>query len=254
MKRLLATLLAIFAIATLSAQPHGSHHSHGNHHGTPTPPPPPSPTIVVEAQRGETFQVYIDGDLVNAMPQSQVVASCLGGRNSEVIVVLHQPARKAATIQVAATPQGTPVTVVYDNRQQLLRLVSQPSRPTTPAPPAPNTHPNPPAPNTPPMIVEHRTPVSDAWVSDMISLIKKQPFDSEKLATAKSLLGNPQPFTVSQISRITQTLDFSSSQVDFLKAAYSHCYDPENYERAIAILKHSSDRKKVRNHISFPRH
>ena len=115
-------------------------------------------------------------------------------------------------------------------------------------------HVTPPTPPTPPSInppaIEEPAIASDQWVDEMVDILKGQSFDSEKLNTAKGLLNNGLPLTASQIARIAQTLDFASSQVDFLKAAYSHCYDPQNYERALSVLTFSSDRETVRNYIS----
>ena len=254
MKKLFLTLFAVLSLATLSAQPHGNRH---NNHGSVPPPPPATPSIIVEAQQGETFQVYVNGDLVNNVPKNQVVVDQLDNQMQDIIVVLNHPARKAGIIQAYASVEGTPVTVSYDprNRRMFLYTNRQSVAPGGPhhsvTPPTPSTHPTrttPPMPPAPPVVEEPAT-VSDAWVDEMVSIIEAQSFDNEKLVTAKGLLTNGRPFTVDQIVRITRTMTFASSQVDFLKAAYIHCIDRENYERALAILTFSSDRQKVRKYI-----
>lgn len=245
MKKLLLTLLSLLSLSTLSAQPRGSHASIQT-------PPPATPSIVFESRYGETFQVYLNGDLMNNVPRTQVVVDNLDGYMQEAIVVLTHPARKAAIIQVFATLEGTPVFVNYDDQNQQLSLQTthrddyiyddgQPAvmPPATSIPPTPPVI-EPPAPAT----------VSDAWVDEMIVLINRQSFDKEKLTTARGLLSNGLPFTAAQIARITGTMTFGSTQVDFLKDAYLHCYDPENYEHALAVLTFSSDRQKVRTYIA----
>ena len=255
MKRLtLITVLLLIGL-TLSAQPRGKHHRHN-----PMAPRHATPSILVQAQQGEMFQVYVDGDLVNQVPMAEVLIDRLDTRLHDIIVVLTHPARKAAATQLYAALDPVPTLVVdYDmQRQQMLLFSSQnpgippqqgqrphhhilPTPPTLPADPA-----------IPPqgIAVDEPATVSDQWVDEMVALINNQSFDSEKLSTAKGLLSNGKPFTAAQIARIGQTLEFNSSQVDFLKAAHSHCIDPENYERALAILSFSSDRQTLRDYIN----
>lgn len=241
MKKNILTILLVFTLTTLSAQPRSGI----------MPPPPATPSIVVESRHGEVFQVYINGDLMNNAPRTQVIVDNLDGYMQEVIVVLSHPARKAAILQAFATQEGTIVLVDYDVRSQRLNLHA-PQQDAylygeQPVVTPPTVH----MPTTPPVVVPQQpVTVSDAWVDEMIELINRQSFDKEKLATARGLLSNGLPFTTTQIARIATTMTFSSAQVDFLKDAYLHCYDRENYERALAILTFSSDRQKVRTYIA----
>ena len=259
MKKLGFLITALLLVGSLSAQHHGNH-SH-NPHGS-FPPPPQAPSILVQAQNRETFQVYVDGDLINNVPNSEILINNLDTRLHEVVVILTPPARKAAVTHLYAATPPPIITVSYDmRRQQMLLYNSQtggnypgnghdphhggnhwPGHVTPPTPPTPPSI-NPPA-------IEEPAIASDQWVDEMVDILKGQSFDSEKLNTAKGLLNNGLPLTASQIARIAQTLDFASSQVDFLKTAYSHCYDPQNYERALSVLTFSSDRETVRNYIS----
>ena len=196
--------------------------------------------------------MYVDGDLINNVPNQEVLVSNLDTRLHEVVVVLTHPARKAAVTQLYATAPSPIILVSYDmHRQQMLLYAPQVGDNS----PRHGQHHHqssfsiPPTPPTPPIIEEPVT-ASDQWVDEMVAILKGQSFDSEKLSTAKGLLNNGLPLTASQIARIAQTFDFGSSQVDFLKAAYSHCFDPQNYERALAILTFSSDRESVRTFIN----
>ena len=252
MKKFTSILITLLLVSTLAAQTHGTHNH--NPHGT-FPPPPQAPSILVQSQNHETFQVYIDGDLINNVPNSEVLISNLDTRLHEVIVVLAHPAHKAAATQLYAATPSPIVTVSYDMRRQQMLLYSSQTSGNYPG----NGH-NPhhgsnywhghDTPSVTPPVIDEPVTVSDPWVDEMVDIIKGQSFDSEKLTTAKGLLNNGLPLTASQIARIAQTLDFGSSPVDFLKAAYSHCYDPQNYERALAVLTFSSDRETVRTFIN----
>ena len=240
----------LLASITLSAQTHGTrnHNPHGSF-----PPPPQAPSILVQSQNHETFQVYVDGDLINNIPNQEVLVNNLDSRLHEVVVVLTHPARKAAVTQLYASTPSPIILVSYDmHRQQMLLYAPQVGDNS----PRHGHHHHqsslitPPTPPTPPIVIDEPVTASDQWVDEMVAILKGQSFDSEKLNTAKGLLNNGLPLTASQIARIAQTFDFGSSQVDFLKAAYSHCFDPQNYERALAILTFSSDRESVRTFIS----
>ena len=256
MKKLTLILTALLLVATLSAQPGSSHNR--NPHGT-FPAPPQAPSILVQAQNHEIFQVYIDGDLVNNVPNSEVLINNLDSRLHEVVVILTHPAHKAAATQLYAATPSPIITVSYDmRRQQMLLYSSQATgnysgqgygnRPhhhhgTPPTPPTPSSA------NVPAPSMTNPAVVADQWVDEMVAIIKSQSFDSEKLSTAKGLLSNGQLFTSSQIARIAKELGFNNSQVDFIKAAYPSCSDPQNYERVLSILTFSSDREAVRAFI-----
>ncbi len=252
MKKITLLFATLLLVNTMVAQPHGTHNK--NPRGT-FPPPPQAPSILVQSQNHETFQVYIDGDLVNNVPNSEVLINNLDTRLHEVIVVLAHPAHKAAATQLYADTPSPIVTISYDmRRQQMLLYTSQtggnhPGNGRNPHHGGNHRHGHD-SPSVTPPVIEEPTTVSDQWVDEMVTILKGQSFDSEKLNTAKGLLNNGLPITASQIARIAQTFDFGSSQVDFLKAAYSHCYDPQNYERALSVLTFSSDRETVRNYIS----
>ena len=255
MKRLFLLTLALALTGTLAAQRHGNRH-------TTTPRVVPTPSIIVQAQQAESFYVYLNGNLVNDVPLTQVVIDRLDNNLQQIIVVLNHPARKAVALEVYADLNGTPVTVSYSRRNDQLTLTAPET--SLPRPSGhqhaghqhghkPNTEVvivNPPAPPVPPtVVVEEPLTVSDEWVTEMVGVLNNQSFDSEKSTTARGLLNNGLPFTASQIARIAATFDFSTGQVDFLKAAYTHCIDPENYERAIGVLTFSNDRQTVRTYI-----
>ena len=83
----------------------------------------------------------------------------------------------------------------------------------------------------------------------MILRLKAMSFDSDRLALGKAIVAAT-PMKASQIARLAQAIDFSNSQVDFLKYAYTYCVDKENYYRTVDVLTFSSDKKKVLDYIA----
>lgn len=247
MKKCLMMAFAAVFFSMLSAQP-----------GRPGSVPPPMRfNVSFESHHGETFSVFVDGDLMNRMPQSRVVVADIGDQTHEVVVVLKRPAEKAAVLMLRPGEPNVTVNVSYDARQELLYLYTpaynrpegeharhvRHERPHAPAvggyepyvPSGPGTR--------------HAT---DDDVDMMVLQLKAQSFDNERLTLAKTLVCSAL-FTSAQIARMAQTIDFSNSQVDFLKYAYSYCSDPLAYGRAIEVLTFSTDRKKVADYIATQR-
>lgn len=262
MKRTILTLVAALLLTVATAQPR----THNPRPGV-GPQPRPTPSILVEAQHGETFRVYVDGEPINPTPQSKVLADKLDSRAHEVIVVLQHPAHKAGHVQLYAGIPATVVTVHYDPRHQQMILSTADganARPhgdptQTGHPHSPNgthaTPPIPPTPHVPPTLTTPPPPpvATDQWVDEMETRLRGQSFDKERLSTAMGMLEHGKLLTSAQLARIVATFSFSNTQVEFLKAAYRHCADPENYERALDVMTFSSNRQEVRDYIKQQR-
>lgn len=220
-------------------------------------PPPTRYNVSFESHHGESFTVFIDGDRVNRMPQSRVLVNDIGDQTHEVVVVLKRPAEKAAVMMLRPGEPNVTVNVNYDVRQEMLYLYT----PTYNRPDGDREHrlrrdrpDGPLVEDFPPMAPHERNTRSatDDDVDMMVLQLKAQSFDNERLALAKTLVSSAL-FTAAQIARMGNTIDFSNSQVDFLKYAYSYCSDPVNYSRAIEILTFNADKKKVTDYIATQR-
>lgn len=244
MKRFAIILIACLMMAGAAAQP--------GHHGRT--PRPQRYTVSFQSQHGESFNVFIDGDLMNRMPQTRVMVSDLSDRTHEVVVILKRPVQKAAVLQLLPGEPNVMVNVNFDERTEQLSLYT-PSinradgrQVTYVAPPAPRQLESvPPAPE-PPMEPEIRR-ATEEDVAAMVLRMKNQSFDSDRLALGKVIVASSN-LTASQIARLAETIDFSSSQVEFLKYAYNYCIDKPNYYQTVDILTFSSDKKKVLDYIA----
>ena len=255
-KTLLATLLCAISILGFAQSP-----------STHTPPPPTRHTISFESQHGEAFSVYIDGNLQNRMPQTRVMINDISGQNHEVIVILKRPADKAAILNLRPGERNVTVNVNYDPRLEGLYLYTpehnRAPRETVLAK-AP-IHPDPRSPqqqlqavnqtviiNQPVIATE---PAQDIRIAEedevtaMAARMKAQSFDSDRLALGKVIVASAN-LTASQIAYLAQTIDFSNTQVEFLKYAYQYCIDRENYYKTVDILTFNSDKKKVMDYIA----
>ena len=208
--------------------------------------------ISFESRHGEAFTVFIDGDLVNRMPQGRVMVNDISQQVHEVVVVLRRPAEKAAVMRLLPGEPNVVVNVDYDDDGGYLHLFTAPcNRPD--APPAPTHRPSMPVFNgSLDGVAIDEMPshiATDENVDSLVVQLKTVPFDSDRLALARTLLATSL-FSSAQIGRLAQTIDYSNSQVEFLKYAYHYCLDPRNYNRAIEVLTFTSDRKKVADYIA----
>lgn len=254
MKRTLVVLLLSLLSSAVIAQPDKRQPGHV--------PPPTRYTLNFESQRGEAFSVFIDGDLVNRMPQSRVMVNAISDQTHEVVVVLKRPAEKAAVMQLRPGEPNVVVNVNYDQRlEQLLLYTPSHNRAENYAeerhhPRHDNSHGN----NSTVIVVPPESPVAqpevrvatDDEVASMIARMKAQAFDSDRLALGKVIVASS-TLTAIQISRLAATLDYSNSQVELLKYAYHYCVDPLNYYKTTDILTFSNDKKKVLDYIATQR-
>lgn len=232
-------------------------------HAVPAPrqtPPPTQYTLNFESQHGEAFNVFVDGDIQNRMPQTRVMVNNVSDQAHEVVVVLKRPAEKAAVLQLRPAERTVTINVNYDQRLESLSLYTaahnradfdeyaaarrEPPRTTVQHP---EVVPLPPAPQVP-MV----RPVSDQELAGMVQRMKNQTFDEDRLSLGKVIVASSN-LNAMQIMHLAETIDYSNSRVEFLKYAYGYCIDPVNYYKTVDVLTFSSDKKKVLDYIATQR-
>ena len=221
----------------------------GNH-----APRPLRYTVNFESHNGESFTVFMDGEVVNRMPQGRVMVSDVSDQRHEVVVVLKRPVQKAAVMYLLPSEPNVLVNVTYDARLEMLTLytpghnLAESSNPQGPQ----NLRPSPTLEPPQSSSVEEHSEVrqaTDEDVSAMMLRMKSQSFDSDRLALGKVIVASSS-LTAAQIARLVETLDYSSSQVELLKYAYHYCADKKNYIKAVDVLTFSTDRRKVQEYIA----
>ena len=225
-------------------------------------PPPTRYTVSFESQHGESFTVYIDGEQKNRMPQSRVMVNDVSDQSHEVVVVLKRPAAKAAVLNLRPGEPNVIVNVNYDQRiEQLMLYTPSYNRADSYAEERrlareelgrvgqrlqlleadPGLHAEP-----------KNKIATEEELQGMIQRMKAQTFDSDRLALGKVIVASSN-LTAAQIGRLAETIDYSNSQVDFLKYAYAYCVDPTNYYTAVNVLTFSRDRNNVIDYIATQR-
>ena len=225
-------------------------------------PPPTRYTVSFESQHGESFTVYIDGEQKNRMPQSRVMVNDVSDQSHEVVVVLKRPAAKAAVLNLRPGEPNVIVNVNYDQRiEQLMLYTPSYNRADSYAEERRLAREELGRVGQRPQLLEadprlHAEPknkiTTEEELQGMIQRMKAQTFDSDRLALGKVIVASSN-LTAAQIGRLAETIDYSNSQVDFLKYAYAYCVDPTNYYTAVNVLTFSRDRKNVIDYIATQR-
>ncbi len=245
----MALIVCLFSSMALAQGVQSGHH-----------PSPTRYTVNFESRGGEAFTVYVDGTLVNRMPQTRVMVDDLGNQTHEVVVVLVRPVQKAAILLLCPNEPSVMVNVTYDPQTDALSLYTPShNRAEREIPtladmekPALKLHKLPGKPQAKVQSHPRKGPVqevSDEEVDGMVTRMRAQSFDSDRLALGKVIVASAD-LTALQIARLAETLDYSASQVDFLKYAYQYCADPVNYYKTTNVLTFSSDKKRVLDHIA----
>lgn len=213
-----------------------------------------------EANDGESFTVFIDGDIMNRIPQCRVMANVFGDQSHEVVVILLRPVQKAAVLNLHFTEPSVTVNVGYDRRTDQLTLgsssrnqasmadatlISKPihkKRATTVLEPLES-------PVVPIPAADPQPAISRENVSDMVARMKAQPYDSDRMALGKVMVSSAD-LTSEQIARLAGTFEYSTSKVEFLQFAYHYCIDPVNYHKTTDVLRFSSDKKRVLDYMA----
>lgn len=222
-------------------------------------PAPQRHTVNFESRNYETFTVFVDGTVQNRMPQSRVMVNDVSSQTHEVVVVLKSPEQKAAVLQLLPGEPVVTVYVDYDSRLERMTLYT-PSynlaekervdvmgfKEAVAAKGSERTNDGLVGADT---TGEGPKVVTEEDLVGMLLRMKGQPFDSDRLALGRVIVASS-TLTAEQIGRLASTIDYSASQVEFLKYAFSYCADPQNYYKAIDVLTFNSDKRKVMDYIA----
>ena len=251
MKRILfSLLLSLLCGVSVAQQPQ------------PGVPAPQRFTVRFESQHGEAFSVFIDGELQNRMPQTRVMVSNVSDQTHEVIIVLKRPTEKAAVMSLRPGEPNVLVNINYDRRLDRLYLYTPAHNrgdveEKLPELQVPKTYAAQKAAEGTAVAadVPHDTVVryTEEQVDSMVVRLKGQSFDSDRLALAKVIVASAATLSAEQIARLARVIDFSNSQVDFLKYAFHYCVDPVNYSVAVDVLTFTSDKRKVLDYVAAQR-
>ena len=81
--------------------------------------------------------------------------------------------------------------------------------------------------------------------NDVIRTLEHETFDSDRLKMADMVFNTGGYMTTAQITRVSESFDFDSNRIKFLKKAYENCVDAHNYYLVLKTIDFSSSREKL---------
>lgn len=213
------------------------------------------------SEAGEKFTLYVNGSQVNDEPASRVEADRPGGPSFKVRVLFEQSSIPEISKSIFNTPGPDMYYVIKksDKGKYFLEKTSseyvhhddnlavpkesndvkeenaKTEETKSESKPAAGKGKGCSNPMEPPNFYASREMISNA------------PFDGPKLTQAKSL-ADKNCLTTSQIADVIYLFSGESSRLSFAKYAYTHCWDPENYDTVKDELN-SSGQKSLQQYI-----
>ena len=103
-------------------------------------------------------------------------------------------------------------------------------------------------PTTPPMVPPTMQPCSHADFQRIKNIVSQQNFDNDRVNVALQAI-HGRMVTAEQIAELAELITFESSRLEFLKSAYSDCFDKQNYYLTYRTLTFSSSKDELTRFI-----
>ena len=270
MKKILFILGLASLLGFASAQPHGNR---GPGHG--------NASLIITSQNFEQFWLYINDKLQNMQPTTSICVNGLRADTYDIAIVM---SNNESAMEVSLNPQNNNFLIDYTPRGNKIFLkhvnfniladetinylpngVPNWGQNNNPSPihghnnhhPVPQ-HPNNPTPAPPaqpqpqpqPVIVEMPVPqaCSPEKFSQIKNMISQQAFEDDKMGVAKQASRNTF-LSVNQIIEIARLFSFEDNRLEYLKFAYDHCIDRENYYLANSVLTYKSSKEELNDFL-----
>ena len=217
-------------------------------------------SLIVFSEKGEKFNLYVNGDLKNDKPEKHVRAEDLGGPTIKVRVefpdqkippVSKTIFNKPSTVFYYVIRQDKKGNYVLDHTTSDFVQGEEAVKEDNPPPPPP-AHEKKPDQKSEPGAGKSTggcpTPMSEPDFQASIVMISNAPFEGPKLSQAKKL-AETHCLYCRQISELMYTVSNESSRLSIAKAAYTHCYDPENYGEVKEVLNSTRSKEDLDKYI-----
>lgn len=266
MKKVLFIIGLAFLLEFASAQPIGNR---GPGHG--------NASLIITSQNFEQFWLYINDKLQNMQPTSSICVSGLRADTYDIAIVM---SNNEAGMEVSLTPQNNNFLIDYSprgNKMFLKRVnfniladetinylpngIPNWGQNNNPSPnhghgghhPIPQSQNNPtplPPPQQQPVIVDipRQQACSPEKFSQIKNMVSQQAFEDDKMGVAKQATRNTF-LSVNQIIEIAKLFSFEDNRLDYLKFAYDHCFDRENYYLANSVLTYKSSKEELNDFL-----
>ena len=217
-------------------------------------------SLTVFSEKGENFTVFVNGDLKNSKPGDNVKIEGLYGPSFKVRIVFKDVTIREIEKTVFNSTSGELFYVVRPGKKgaYIFEKTSSDYIHTQEAvkeiPPSSSTQKENKQTNTKSESTAKKTgggcnnPMPDGDFQVAAAAASSAPFDGLKLTQAKKV-AESHCLTCSQIVELMYILSYDSSRLSLAKAAYKHCYDPDNYNEVKDVLNSSKSKDDLDRYI-----
>jgi len=217
-------------------------------------------SLTVFSEKGENFTVLVDGDQKNSKPADHVKIEGLYGPSFKVRIVFKDVSIREISKTVFNSPSNELYYAVKPGKKGVYSLEKTSSdyihtqEAVKETPPSSSTQKENKQTNAKSETTVKKTgggcnnpmPEGDFQVSS--AAVSSAPFDGLKLTQAKKV-AESHCLTCRQIVELMYILSYDPSRLSLAKAAYKHCYDPENYNEVKDVLSSSKSKDELDQYI-----
>ncbi len=211
-------------------------------------------TLTVFSEKGENFTVLVDGDKKNSKPGDHVKIEGLYGPSFKVRIVFKDVTIREIEKTVFNSASGELFYVVRPGKKGAYILektssdyihIQEAVKETPPSSSTQKESKQNPAKKTGGGCT-NPMPEGDFQVASAAA--SSAPFDGLKLTQAKRV-AEAHCLTCRQIVELMYILSYDPSRLNLAKAAYKHCYDPENYSEVKDVLNSTKSKDELDAYI-----
>ncbi len=217
-------------------------------------------TFIVFTEKGEKFTVFVGGDEKNAKPSDHVTVDGLVGPTFKVRIVFQDNKIPEVSKTIFNKPGATMYYVLHPGKKDSYVLEHTTSdyvhhdeavKEETPPPPPPSET------KKQEKQGDKKTessatsssggctgPMPEGDFQASVVMISNAPFEGTKTSQAKKLVESHCLYC-RQITEAMYVVSYESSRLSIAKAAYKHCFDPENYDE----VKNALNTDKAKNDL-----
>jgi hypothetical protein len=217
-------------------------------------------SLTVFSEKGEKFNLYVNGDLKNNKPDKHVRVEDIGGPTFKVMVEFPDQKIPPVSKTIFNKPSAVFYYVVRQDKKgnyilehtssdyvQGEEAVKEDNPP--PPPPAHEKNQDQKSETAPKKSTGGcPAPMAEPDFQASVVMISNAPFEGPKLSQAKKV-AESHCLECRQIRELLYTVSNESSRLSLAKAAYTHCYDPDNYDEVKEVLNSSKSKEDLDKYI-----
>jgi len=217
-------------------------------------------SLTIFSEKGENFTVFVNGDQKNSTPGDHVKIEGLHGPTIKLRIAFTDVSIREIEKTIFNSPSGELFYVVRHGKKNdyILEKTSSDYIHTQEAvketPSSTSTQKEGKQTNVKSASTAKKTgggcdnPMSEPDFQASTIAISNAPFDGLKLTQAKKMVESHCLYS-RQIVEVMYILSYDASRLSLAKAAYKHCYDPENYNEVKDVLSSTKSKDDLDRYI-----